>query len=304
MKNIEEIKSKFKNRDRIIRILSENQHFRAAMIRNTNTALTAQDRHKLSEIPANFLARAMMGSALIANFLKGEERAILHITGNGLLSQVYAESSQIGETRGYVEFNQNAPKVAQIKDMDNVLGIGLLKVTRILYDQAKQNSGIIELIKSDIASDLEYYFNKSEQIPTAIIMEVETDSEGSISKSNGFIIQAMPGCKHEELKEVFEKIENHLQLGNFFDDTLSIEENLKNVLPFDFTISSNLPIDFYCRCSKDNFTKAMITLDIKEIEEMREQNQNELICKYCNEHYYLDEADFTKIIEIIKSQKN
>jgi len=304
MQNLEDIKDSYKNRDKIIGILSNNQHFRAAFIRNTYTARQAQINHKLTEVPASFLARAMMGASMIANFLKGEERAIIEVLGNGLISKIYAEASHNGENRGYVEFAENIQTTNVVENSSDIIGIGFLKVTRVLYDHAEPVTGIIELSKSDIASDIAYYFNKSEQIPTAVLMETESDDKGFISSSSGLIIQAMPGSVYEELKLIFNKVEELLSRGKLFDTSKSIEELLNDIVPFDFTIIKKNIIDFYCRCSKDSFIDALITLDLKEIEEMQQSHQNELVCKYCNKHYYLDDVDFAKIIEIIKSRKN
>lgn len=304
MQNIEEIKDKFKNRDRIVRVLSENQHFRAAFIRNTNTARTAQENHKLTSVPASFLARAMMAASMIANLLKGEERAIVELLGNGPISKIYAEASHSGENRGYVEFSDKVELKQQVDNPEKIIGIGFLKVTRILYDHAEPVTGVIELTKSDVTSDLAYYFNKSEQIPTAVLMEVEVDDKGIIANSNGLIIQAMPGSVYEELQMVFNRINDLLKNGKLFNNSKPIEDLLSDILPFKFSIINKNIIDFYCRCSKSNFINALITLELKEIEDMQISKQNELICKYCNKHYYLDEQDFTQIIEIIKSRKN
>lgn len=304
MQTIEELKDNYKNRDKIIGILSQNQHFRAAFIRNTNAAKIAQKNHKLTAVPSSFLARAMMGASMIANFLKGEERAIIELLGKGPISKVYAEASHNGESRGYVEFANNVEVKHSVSNSENVIGVGFLKVTRILYDHAEPVTGIIELSKSDVASDIAYYFNKSEQIPTAVLMEVDIDENGLIDSSSGLIIQAMPGSAYEELQMIFQKVDQMLSKGKLFDKTKSIEELLSEIVPFNYSITKKNLIDFFCRCTKDSFINALITLELKEIEEMQNHGQNELVCKYCNKHYYLDEQDFTKVIEIIKSRNN
>lgn len=301
--NIEEKKQALKNRDRLIRIMSSNGHFRASLIRNTQTALTAQENHKLTEIPASFLARTLSGAALIASFLKGEERAILELMGNGVISKIYAEASQHGENRGYVHFSDNNSSFSVTSEED-VLGIGLLRVTRILYDKAEPVTGVIELQKSDVGSDLAYYFNQSEQIPTAVLMDVDFDENRKIVHSSGFIVQAMPGYSLIELKVIFDSLVNLPRLSDLFKNTHDMEEIMKKLIPFDFSVVTNLPIDFFCRCSKENFIRALHTLDIKEIEEMKEIGHNELVCQYCNKHYYLTNSEFETIIQEVKAQKN
>lgn len=303
-KNIEELKDSFRNRDRIIGVLSHNQHFRASYIRNANTARVAQENHKLSAVPASFLARTMMAASMVANLLKGEERAIIEIMGNGPISKLYGEASHSGESRGYVEFREDVASKIIVDQPENVIGIGFLKVTRILYDHAEPVTGIIELTKSDVASDLAYYYNKSEQIPTAVLMEVTTNDQGWVETSDGLIIQAMPGFSNEELRQTFGRINSLLEREKLFSHQNSIEQILDEIFPEGYSITKNNIIDFFCRCSKDSFINALITLELNEIEEMQKNNQNELVCKYCNKHYYLDNSDFEKIIEIIKARKN
>lgn len=301
--NIEEKKHALKNRDRLLRIMTENGHFRASLIRNTNTARTAQENHKLTGIPASFLARTLSGASLIASFLKGEERAILELMGNGIISKVYAESSQHGEARGYVAFSENNPSYT-ISSEEDVLGIGLLRVTRILYDKAEPVTGVIELPKSDVGSDLAYYFNQSEQIPTAVLMDVVLDEAGKISHSSGLIVQAMPGYSMVELKVIFDSIMQHHNLSALFAGETEMEAIMKKLIPVEFSVTSKLPVDFFCRCNKDNFIRALHTLEMKEIIDMKEHKHNELVCQYCNKHYIITDEEFSGIIEKVKASKN
>jgi molecular chaperone Hsp33 len=300
---IEEKKQALKNRDRIMRIMTDNGHFRASLIRNTQTAQTAQENHKLSGIPASFLARTLSGASLIASFLKGEERAILELMGNGVISKIYGESSQHGESRGYLSFSENNPSYT-VSTEEDILGIGLLRVTRILYDKAEPVTGVIELPKSDVGTDLAYYFNQSEQIPTAVLMDVVLDDSGKIIHSSGFMVQAMPGYAMIELKMIFDSILAHPHLSALFDGETELEVIMKKLIPVDFSVTSKLPVDFFCRCKKDNFIRALHTLEINEIKEMKEQGHNELVCQYCNKHYYVSEEEFSGIIEKVKAQKN
>lgn len=302
-KSIEDIKKEFKNRDRILLVLSKSGHFRAALLRNTNTAKTAQIKHNLTGLPSSYLTRTLSGSILISALLKGEERAIVEFQGDGLFSKIYAESSHNGEVRGYIHLNENASKMI-INDNKDFLGNGILKVTRILYDRSDPVSGILEIKYGDVANDLTYYFNQSEQIPSAILMDVRLDDSDLIEHSSALIVQAMPGFTLEELQSVLDSLTNISALGDIFDVSHNSEDALRYILPFDFDIMSNIPVDFLCRCSKDKFIDALHTLQLKDIIEMQNNKQNELICQYCNNHYYLTDDDFEKIKYAITAKRN
>lgn len=299
----EELKKQFKNRDRILLVLSKNGHFRAALLRNTNTAKIAQEKYNLTGIPASYLARTLSGASLIASFLKGEERAIVEFQGNGVISKIYAESSHHGEVRGYLHLVANASKV-EINDEKDILGDGILKVTRILYDKSHPVVGILEIQNGDIANDLTYYFNQSEQIPTAIIMDVSLSEKDMIDHSSALIVQAIPGFTLDELKSVLDSLTNIKDMSDIINNSDDSNDALHKILPFDYDIMSNKPVDFLCRCTKNKFIDALHTLSYNEIEQMQKEGQNELVCQYCNRHYYLDDNDFEKIKLAIIAKKN
>ncbi|OGU59586.1 MAG: hypothetical protein A2X64_04190 [Ignavibacteria bacterium GWF2_33_9] len=300
---IEEKKKALRNRDRVIRVMTKNGHFRAALIHNTKTAQDAQENHKLTGIPASFLARTLSGASLTASFLKGEERAILELMGNGVISKIYGESSQHGESRGYVNFADNA-KTYTVSNEEDILGIGLLKLTRILYDKAEPVTGVVEMPKSDVGTDLAYYFNQSEQIPTAVLLDVKLDETGKITHSSGFIVQAIPGYSMIELRAIFDSITQIPRLSDLFEKEIDLPKIMSKLLPTEFDLVSNQIVDFFCRCSKENFIRALHTFDVKEIVNMKNDGHNELVCQYCNKHYYLTDKEFDSIINKVKAQKN
>jgi molecular chaperone Hsp33 len=105
--DLEQIKTHFRKRDRVISVLSEDGFFRVAIINNTQAAITAQQKHKLASAPAELLSKQLAAASLIAVFLKGEERVILETMGDGPISKVYTEAIQVGESRGFVSLESN-----------------------------------------------------------------------------------------------------------------------------------------------------------------------------------------------------
>ena len=88
---------------------------------------------------------------------------------------------------------------------------------------------------------------------------------------------------------------NPSNLLTFCDENQSIEF-LKNHLPFDFDILKSQILDFFCRCSKESFIQKLSLLNLEELKEMQHLHQTELVCQYCNAHYYLDEEELENII--------
>lgn len=304
--NLEEqeaLKKEFQLRDRVVRVLSEDGYFRGVAVKNTTTAKTAQNNHHLDRITSFLLARALSAATMMSSFLKGEERIILEFDGAGPVRKIYAESMQVGESRGYVSLAPNADKIP-INEIGDALGAGLLKVSRVLFNKSEPITGIVPLAKGDIATDLAQYFVQSEQIPTAVILDVDFDEAGYITQSGGIIVQAMPGHSVEQLKEVYEKLMKISTIAGLYAKDYNPRDVLKELLPFDFNLISSSQVDFFCRCSKEGFMNKLISLGTKEIQSMQLEGNDELVCQYCNEKYKLDTNDFAKLIEESMAQKN
>jgi molecular chaperone Hsp33 len=299
----EQLKKDFKNRDRVISVLTKDGKFRIAAIRNTNTALTAMHRHNLPKLPAFLLARQLAAASMMAVFLKGEERVILEADGNGFIKKVFAEAIQVGEVRGYVDYDSNLINM-KYDSLLQLFGEGTYRVSRILYSKTEPVTGIVPLQTGDIASDLSYYFFKSEQIPTLVILDTSFDDLDEIKMSSGMLIQAMPGTTNEDLIKIDEIVRGVDSINAFLEKDPNLENMLRKIIPYDFEIMKHYATDFYCRCSKDTFIDKLVTFGVNEIKQMQEQGQNELVCNYCNAHYYLDDEDFKKIITAIQAKQN
>ncbi|MCO5252426.1 MAG: Hsp33 family molecular chaperone HslO [Candidatus Kapabacteria bacterium] len=292
----EELKKIFQQRDRSVRVLSKDGFFRAVCVKSSNTSLTAQRNHKLDKVSAFFLSRMMSSSLMIASFLKGEERVVIEVDGSNVFKKLFAESMQLGEVRGYVDMN-NTENIYHVNDISEIIGSGSLRITKILYHKAEPIQGIVPLVKGDIADDLAYYFVQSEQIPTAVVLDVEFDDSGEIKHSGGLMVQAMPGFHIDQLQAVLDKLENITPLSDYFSAGLNPKQIMKEVLPFEFDVINSTQVDFFCRCSKEMFLSKLLTLGAEEIKSMKSSQHNELVCKYCNKHYYIQDDDFDKLIE-------
>ncbi len=298
------IKKKLLTRDRTISILSSDGLIRASITKNTDSVSQAQKRHALDYISASLLARQISAASLCASFLKGEERIIIEIQGSGPIKYIYSEALSIGEVRGFVELRKKLD-TENINSFRDAVGIGLFKLCRIVYNKNIPVEGIIPIQKGDIASDLAHYFNQSEQIPSAVSLDVKLSDEGDITQSAGILIQAMPGADIDLLKEIASGIgAEGFSLCSLFAKDYSAEDVLNIVLPFDFSVTRNIQTDFFCRCSLENFKSKLIALGAQEIQDMKDKKQNELVCRYCNEKYYLSDNDFTELLSHLQVTSN
>ncbi|TAL70757.1 MAG: Hsp33 family molecular chaperone HslO [Bacteroidetes bacterium] len=296
---LNEIKSKFLNADRIITILDKKARFRASFIRNSSTVKTSQEKHNLAQFPAALLAKYLTSASLISSFLKGEERIILDISSDGLLEKVFAEAMPIGEVRGFIRYGNHSDSA-----LKKMIQNGFFKLSKILYDKGEPVTGIIEINSENVEDIIEDYFANSEQVPTFIKLETGFDDNNIIKSSAGILVQSLPGVSLKELNEVRTHIKNIRSLNNSLNGDNDLTNSLQQYLPFDFDVIKTSRVDFFCRCSKNNFISKLYTLPVEEIESMHSEHQNELVCQFCNAHYYLSNDDFTRIINDLKAKKN
>jgi len=302
-KTKEEILEEFKTRDRVVKVISKDGKFRAVMVKNTKAARTAQEKHDLHFLPAFLMARALSAASLLSSFLKGEERIVIEANGTGVVSYILAEALQVGEVRGYIRYDSemiNEP----LSSMSELLGTGTFKVIRILYNKKEPQTSVIAMQKGDIESEMVKYFQQSEQIQSAIILEVEIDDNGMITQSGGIVVQALPGAKKKDIEKISKGLTKIKSIGKFFNEGLTPDKAMKEILPFEFDLLSSTPVDFFCRCSKEGFLSRLLTLEHSEIQEMLDAGHSELVCQYCNAKYTLDDEDFGKLLEETKAKRN
>jgi molecular chaperone Hsp33 len=299
----EELKRKYLLSDRIIRVISKDGSYRASAIKNSSVTLTAQTKHNLPKNAAYFLGLQLTAASLLASFLNGEERVIAEIESDGIIKNIYAEALQVGEVRGFIKYDEEI----NTKNLDlipEILGEGLMRISRILYKKYEPIIGVVKLQDGDIAKSIKQYFEKSEQIPTEIILDINFDAQGYINQSGGIILQALPGTSKEDFQKISQSLNHKDVLIKSLENHLPVTEILSHVLPFDFNIIKNTRVDYFCRCSKDNFMDKLIAFGIDEIQQMQQDGHNELVCQYCNKHYTLTDIDFGKMLASLKAKNN
>lgn len=295
----QQLKKKWAERDRVTRAITKDGLFRASVIHNPMAVRSAHERHGLDPLRTLMLGRALAGASLMASFLKGEERVVIVAEGDGQVKTVYAEALQVGEVRGYA-VNNKAPEEGR----QSPIGEGLLKVQRVLYGKQEPVTGIVELQRGDIASDLSHYLTQSEQIPSTFMFDMSFDEHDVPKQSVGLLMQAMPGARPEDIFKVYDTLDYLDRLTEFADKGYTPEDILRQVMPGDIDVLSSTPVDFFCRCSLDRFKSILLTIGYEEVSAMQAEGQNELSCQYCNEKYLLSDEDFTELKEQLLARRN
>ena len=163
-------------------------------------------------------------------------------------------------------------------------------------------SGQVPLISGELGEDFTYYMANSEQTPSAFGLSVLVDTDDSIKTAGGFMIQVMPGATDETITKLEQSIASIPMVSHLMETGEKPEEILERLVgEGNAKILEKAPITFNCDCSKDRFSRAIIALGSKEIDDMITEDQGaEASCHFCGNHYHYTVED----LEALKVSSN
>jgi molecular chaperone Hsp33 len=297
-------KKAYLNKDRLIRGVTDDGFFQIIVVKTTEVVQTAQHNHQLSPLASVLLGRALTGVMLLSSSLKGEERIQLVMQGNGPIGMLTAEANSIGEIRGYVAHPQAAIDIGEGQRLEDGLGIGLLTFTKTLYNEARPITGTVELVSGNVSKDIAHYLLQSEQIPSALVLDVQLDEHSKITAAGGILIKALPGAPTSNIDQLEQNLKNLPPVSTLFSQNLYIDDIMHRAMhPFKVHELSRTPVHFFCRCTKDRFKSALKMLKMEELEEMM-NNDQEMVCHYCNKKYVISKDEMHMIVRDKKIAMN
>ena len=277
-------------------MITHNQiiHYTSDELIRVSVALTrgivekARQRHQLSPVASAALGRAMTGAALLAGDYKNHEGVSLKFAGDGPLGAVHADCFDTNKLRGYVDNpHVDLPLKANGKlDVGAAVGQhGQLSVTRFTPEKTTYTSQA-DLVSGEIAEDLAYYLFTSEQIPSTISLGVLVDKDCSIAAAGGFLVQALPGAKDDDLARVEANITQIGALTTYLKDHPNAEGLIDIVLGgMHFKELYRQELYWRCTCSRQRFENALLSLRPADKESLLQDPQVEMTCQYCGAKY-------------------
>ena len=295
--NIEEYNFK----DRLLKGITTDGHFKISVVKTTEVVKTAKENHQLSLLNTVVLGKALTATMLLASELKGEERIQLRMDGDGPIGFIIAEANSVGEIRGYVqnpaaELDYSNPET----ELGDGIGLGILTFSKVLYNEAEPKTSTIELVKGDVNADVAH----SEQIPSAILVDVGIDEEGNVTQAGGLLIQRMPGAPDGQIDMLQERLGSFPPIDELLNDGQYIDEIMgKAVSPLQVKELNRQPVDFFCRCSRKRFLNALSMLNYEDLKEMDGEGQ-EMVCQYCNNKEFISKDEIEKIVMDAQAKMN
>ena len=257
----------------------------------TDTTAIVQAAHEIhgtSKTMTAALGRILTAASLMGCMLKNKSDSLtLQFKGDGPAGSVVAVSDYAGNVRGYAQDpSVELPANAKGKlDVGGAIGKGNFYVLKDM-GAGEPYMGLCNIVTGEIAEDITQYYAVSEQTPTVCALGVKCDTDINCVAAGGFILQLLPGAD-EKLIDILEA-----NLNQFPHISSIIEEHgeaaaqvvmdtvLKGI-PYD--VFDEFDTEYRCSCSRGAKEKALISLGVKELQEMIDEGETiEMTCHFCN----------------------
>ncbi len=251
-------------------------------------------RHDNDPLAAHILGRAITGGILSASLLPANQRLNICWKYKGTLQTVLVDVGSDGSARGFISPHQldGAESIDELYGDDGELRIIRSEDSKVL------NSSTAMIPLQDVVRDLAYHYCVSDQVETGMIslIALQADEKAPIKLSQGWMIQALPGCDLER----FDRIRSRME-GEEFRALLSAEnesdtyfEKLAKALISEEVSEPEIHLDEYpapffkCTCSREKMGEVLRTIPHATRMEIVEEGKPLVMnCQFCNARYEL-----------------
>ncbi len=237
------------------------------------------------------LGEAATASALFAGSLKFEGSLSIHLRGAGDLRLLFAECTHDGRVRGIARWDGDA----DVASIELAQPSTQLAITIENAQTATRYQGLVAVESSTLASAFEGYFERSEQLPTRVVLIA------AAGRCAGLMVQHVPAEGGEERvhdDDAWNRI-GHLLATLSASELLDLEpEVLLHRLFHDegLKLETPRPLAFKCSCSHDRVVGMLRALGREESEAaLDEKGVMSITCEFCNRLYTFDRVDLALV---------
>lgn len=288
---------------KIVRYITEDGAAFVIATDSTDMVAEMEQIHKTSATVTAALGRLMTGASLIGDMLKNKDDSVtVRINGGGPCGDLIAVSDYMGNARAYV---QNPIVEIPLKpngklDVSGAVGdAGQLYVIKDI-GLKEPYIGQTPIVSGEIAEDLTNYFATSEQTPSVVALGVLVDTDLTVKKAGGYIIQLLPFCPEEVIEQIEKNVASLPSVTSMLSDGLTADDIAKKALE-GFTIEKldESVASYKCNCSRERVEAALISTGLDALNEMaNSKDDTNVECHFCDKTYSFSTDDIKKLIDI------
>ena len=172
--------------DQLHRYLFENYAVRGELVTVSETLEQILANHSYPQPVKTVLAELLVATSLLTATLKFAGDITVQLQGDGPLSLAVINGTNQQQLRGVARIQGEIPEDADLKTL---VGNGYLVIT-ISPDEGERYQGVVGLEGDTLAACLEDYFQRSEQLPTRLI--IRTGEHDGKPMAGGMLLQVLP----------------------------------------------------------------------------------------------------------------
>ena len=294
-------------RDTLQKFIFDNAAVRGELIEISDTWREIQARHAYPKAVRAALGEMVAASALLSANLKFNGAIVMQIFGDGPVRLLVVECDAQLRIRATAKLAPDAeiPETASLTDMFNVNGKGRFVITLDPADKVpgqQPYQGVVPLIGEDMATVIENYMLRSEQMDTRLWLAADD------SVSRGLLLQKLPrhSGKDDQQKQASEAEDletwnRAVMLGQTLkrEELLSTDiETLLKRLFWEETIRVFDPQhpQFHCSCTREKVGNMLKMLGQPEVESaLADLGELGINCDFCGKHYAFDKVDCAQL---------
>lgn len=270
------------HRDSLTRFLFDELPVRGEVVQLDATWQAALERVDYPAEVRALLGQAMAAALLLGSTLKYEGALTLQVTGDGRVHLLVVQVDSERHVRGLARWSGEVAGA----DWRTLLGAGRMAITIEQRGRDERYQGIVALTGDSFAAALEHYFERSEQLPTRLLLAADG------ARAAGLLLQVIPG--REEDGEAWSRV-GLLAATLTPAELLSLEpEELLHRLYHEEQVRlfEAEPVAFRCSCSRERIADMLRGLGEAETDAiLAEQGRIEVDCEFCGRQYRFDAVD-------------
>jgi molecular chaperone Hsp33 len=293
--------------DTLQKFIFDNAAVKGELVEISDTWREVQARHDYPPAVKTVLGEMLAAAALLSANLKFNGAIIMQIHGDGPVRLLVAECDSDLRLRATAKLAEDAVVAddASLTDLLNVHGKGRFVITLDPLEKMpgqQPYQGIVPLDGDDMATVIENYMLRSEQLDTKLWLAADANV------SRGLLLQKLPrhSGKIDQVEQASEA--DDLETWNRAvilastlkqDELLSTDiQTLMNRLFWEETIRVFDPAhpQFFCSCTREKVGNMLKMLGRAEVDDaLAELGQLGINCDFCGKHYDFDKVDCAQL---------
>jgi molecular chaperone Hsp33 len=276
--------------DNLHRFVFDGSGIRGELVHLDRTWQALLQRQDYPSAVRQILGEAAAATALLAATIKFDGILTLQARGDGPLRMLVVECTGQRTLRGLARWRGDLDGLS----FPQLVGRGTLVMTIDPGEGSERYQGIVELAGDSLATCLQHYFARSEQLPTRLWLGVDA------RRAAGLLVQEMPeSAGRREDADAWDRVCT-------LADTVTPRELLglpartlmhrlfheEQVRVFD-----PQPWRFLCKCSREKVATVLRSLGRAELHAILEEEQEVKVdCEYCSDVYRFDTVDVEQLL--------